>query len=195
MLCEVKKMKKVILFDFFGVISSEVAPKWFARFFDDAEAKRIKDELVSPGDLGNKNEEEILEDVAAVCSADKEYVRAEWYKLAEVDKKIVEYIKKLRKSHPVYLLSNAVDTFLQRIICKNRLEDLFDKIYISSEIKLAKPDKNFFIYCLNDIGASPSDCVMIDDNPRNIASAESVGISGIVYENLDILKEKLNNMI
>ena len=188
-------MKKIILFDFFGVISSEVAPKWFARFFDDAEAKRIKDELVGPGDLGAKNEDAIMDDVAAACSTDKECVRAEWYRLAEVNEKMVNYIKELRKSHPVYLLSNAIDTFLKTIIYKNKLENLFDKIYISSEIKLAKPDTSFFIYCLNDIGATPSDCVMIDDNPRNIAAAESIGISGIVYTDLDELKKKLNEII
>ena len=188
-------MKKIILFDFFGVISSEVAPKWFARFFDDAEAKRIKDELVSPGDLGEKSEDEIFEDVAHACKVDKECVKDAWYEIATIDQNIVNYIKNLRKSYPVYLLSNAIDTFLKTIIYKNRIENLFDKVYISSEIKLAKPDESFFVHCLNDIGAAPSDCFMIDDNPKNIAAAESVGISGIVYTSLEDLKKKLNKLL
>ena len=90
-------MKKIILFDFFGVISSEVAPKWFARFFDEAEAKRIKDELVGPGDLGLKSEDEIFEGVASVCKVKKEDVRDAWYEIARIDTDVVEYIKNLRK--------------------------------------------------------------------------------------------------
>ena len=188
-------MKKIILFDFFGVISSEVAPKWFSRFFDEDKAKKIKDELVSPGDIGKKIEDEIFTDVARVCGVEKDKVREAWYTLAVVDENIVEYIKFLRKSHPVYLLSNAIDTFLKTIIYKNNLKNLFDKMYISSEMKLAKPDKDFFLYVLDDIGAVASDCVIIDDNPKNIAAAESVGIHGIVYRGLDDLKKELKKII
>ena len=188
-------MKKIILFDFFGVISSEVAPRWFARFFEDAEAKRIKDKLVTPGDTGEKNEEEIFCDVAEACGVTPDEVKDEWYRLALIDDAVVKYIKMLRKTHHVYLLSNAIDTFLKTIIYKNNIENLFDKIYISSEMRLAKPDKSFFLHCIYDIGASPSDCVMIDDNPKNIAAAESVGISGIIYTGIDDLKEKLAKII
>lgn len=184
-------MKKIILFDFFGVISSEVAPNWFRRYFNDAEAKRIKNEVMVPGDLGEKNEDEIFDDVVRICNVEKSYVIDEWYKLAQIDFEVVEFIKELRKRHPVYLLSNAVGTFLKTIIYKNDIAKIFDKIYISSEIKLAKPDQNFFIHCLSDIGADPSDCVIIDDNPENIAAAESVGIKGIVYTGLKDLKKKL----
>ena len=184
-------MKKVILFDFFGVISSEVAPKWFARFFNDSEAKRIKDEICIPGDLGQCTEEELMSRAAEVCGTDVETLSGAWYDLATVDKGMVEYIKSLHKSHPVYLLSNAVDTFLKTIIYKNGLEDLFDRIFISSEIRLAKPDPAFFKRCLNEIKADASDCVMIDDNPRNIAAAESVGITGIVYKDLSLLKNEI----
>lgn len=184
-------MKKIILFDFFGVISSEVAPKWFRRYFNESDAKRIKDEVMVPGDLGEKNEDEILDEAARICNVEKRYVKDEWYELAKVDTDVVEYIKSLHKSHPVYLLSNAVASFLKTIIYKNDIEKIFDKIYISSELKLAKPDPEFFVRCLSDIGASPSDCVMIDDNPNNVAAAESVGITGILYRGLDDLKRKL----
>ena len=84
---------------------------------------------------------------------------------------------------------------MKTIIYKNNIENLFDKIYISSEMRLAKPDKSFFLHCIYDIGVSPSDCVMIDDNPKNIAAAESVGISGIIYTGLEDLKKELEKII
>ena len=94
-----------------------------------------------------------------------------------------------------YLLSNAISTFLRTIIYKNNIENLFDKIYISSEMKLAKPDKKFFLHVLDDINAMPSECIMIDDNPKNIAAAEAVGIQGIVYRGINDLKDKLDEIL
>ena len=40
-------MEKVILFDFFGVISSEVSPIFFKRYFNEEEAKIVKEEIMS----------------------------------------------------------------------------------------------------------------------------------------------------
>ena len=188
-------MKKVILFDFFGVISSEVSPRWFKRFFDEEEAKKVKDRIMSKGDLGERSEDEVISDAARVCGAECNEVRREWYSLATLDKETVKYIELLHKSHPVYLLSNAISTFLRTIIYKNNIENLFDKIYISSEMKLAKPDKKFFLHVLDDINAMPSECIMIDDNPENIAAAEAVGIHGIVYRGIDDLKDKLDEIL
>ena len=54
-------MEKVILFDFFGVISSEVSPIFFKRYFNEEEAKRVKEEIMSKGDKGELSEEEIYD--------------------------------------------------------------------------------------------------------------------------------------
>ena len=52
-------MDKVILFDFFVVISSEVSPIFFKRYFNEEDAKIIKEEIMSKGDKGELSEEEI----------------------------------------------------------------------------------------------------------------------------------------
>ena len=62
-------------------------------------------------------------------------------------------------------------------------------------MKLAKPDKKFFLHVLDDINAMPSECIMIDDNPKNIAAAEAVGIQGIVYRGINDLKDKLDEIL
>ena len=185
-------MKKVILFDFFGVISSEIAPIWFRRYFSEEEAKRIKEQVVAPADLGKRSEDEMFTLAALSCGVDKETVKRDWYGLAKINFELVDFIKKAKKKYPVYLLSNAQDTFLKTIIYKNKLEDLFEKTFISGEIGLAKPDVNYFKYCLSAIGKDPAECVMIDDNPNNIAAAKEVGIDGIVFSNNESFYEKFN---
>ncbi len=183
-------MKKIILFDFFGVICSEIAPIWFRRYFGNEDADRIKHEIVAPGDLGKRSEDEVFRLAAAACYVYIEQVRDEWYALAKINTELVEFIKNVKKEYPVYLLSNAIDTFLKTIIYKNNLDNLYVKAFISSEIGLAKPDVEYFRYCLSAIGASPEECVMIDDNPANIAAARNAGIDGILFrDNESFYKE------
>ena len=59
MTMECQQKNKVILFDFFGVISSEVSPIFFKRYFNEEEALEIKEEIMSKGDKGELNEEEV----------------------------------------------------------------------------------------------------------------------------------------
>ena len=107
---------------------------------------------------------------------------------------LLSLIKSLSKKYPIYLLSNAISSHIRNILDKNSLNDLFNKIYISSEIKAVKPNIDFFEYVLNDLNCNPSNAIMIDDNARNIEGAASVGIKGIVYTDIQMLINKLLNL-
>ena len=188
-------MEKIILFDFFGVISSEIAPFWFRRHFNDAEADRVKMEIVTPADRGDITEEELFENISAYLGVPKEVVRSEWLELVKIDTELVEYIRELNKCHRVYLLSNAIGSFIGNILEENSLYSLFDDMFISSDIHLIKPDEDYFRYCLERIGAEPSQCIFTDDNIKNIEGARRVGITGIHYKSFSDYKEKLTEIL
>ena len=61
------------------------------------------------------------------------------------------------------------------------LSDLFDKIYVSSELHMVKPDPAFFRHVLADQGVPPEKAIMIDDRVKNVQGAESVGMHGLLY--------------
>ena len=52
----------------------------------------------------------------------------------------------------------------------------FDHGFYSFEVGAAKPDPEFFRRVLAHLGASASQVLFIDDQPRNVASARSVGL-------------------
>ncbi len=174
-------MKKVVLFDFFGVIGYELSPVWFRRYFDDSIADATKHRLVNPGDLGAISEEEMFENIGREVGVDAKQVRREWMELVTINEEMVNFIKEVKKSYPVYLLSNALSGFLREILEKNDLYQLFDEVYISAEIHLAKPDPEFFRECLERIGAKAEETVMIDDNAKNLEGAREVGIDTILF--------------
>ena len=57
------------------------------------------------------------------------------------------------------------------ILCK-----LFDKMYLSHELGLRKPDIKIFEYILKEQKLKAEEVFFIDDSPQHIASAKKIGI-------------------
>ena len=68
------------------------------------------------------------------------------------------------------------------------------KKYISSELKMAKPDAKIFQYVLDDNAGSFDIAVMIDDSEKNIINAKKVGMEGIVYTSMDQTESELERI-
>jgi len=66
---------------------------------------------------------------------------------------------------------------------KNGWNKYFDYCYVSHEMKIAKPKKDFFNYILAHEQISPSKTFFIDDIEENIMAAEKLGIKGFLYTN------------
>ena len=95
---------------------------------------------------------------------------------------VVNLIEGLRLTYRVALLTNAIVPIAREIFARHNIEHLFETILVSSEEGMAKPDPAFYALLLNRMGARPGDCVMIDDNPDNIAGAKAAGMQGIHFE-------------
>ena len=188
-------MKNIILFDFFGVICSEIAPFWFGDRFDKQTALRIKEELVGPADLGYIEEDVLFERIARACNTEADLVRREWMELAVIDWEMVELVRQLKEKYKVYLLSNAPGEFLHEILTKNNLYPLFDRMFISSEIKLAKPSRDFFEYCISKIGEPKEAMIFTDDNIKNVTAAREVGIDTIHFIGCEDYKARIKTLL
>jgi putative hydrolase of the HAD superfamily len=82
----------------------------------------------------------------------------------------------------IYLLSNTnaihIDAFKKQLgntkwlaFCK-----LFDKMYLSHELGLRKPDVKIFEHILKEQTLKSEEVFFIDDSPQHIASAKKIGI-------------------
>lgn len=54
---------------------------------------------------------------------------------------------------------------------------LFEHIYLSYEMKMAKPDADIFQKVLDETGILPNETLFIDDSEANCRTAEVLGIS------------------
>ena len=104
--------------------------------------------------------------------------------LSVADRKL-QALRKLRKKEgvaSVSLLSNTNELHWE-CCCQNwfnangnKLEDFFDKIFLSQELHLQKPDPEIFKTAIRKLGASPAETIFLDDSPVNTAAAATCGL-------------------
>lgn len=63
------------------------------------------------------------------------------------------------------------------------LDYYFDACYLSYECRMMKPDPDFFRLVLAEENLQPGELYFLDDGPRNIEVAESLGIRSLLVEN------------
>ena len=73
--------------------------------------------------------------------------------------------------------------------------DLMDGMIVSGEDHVLKPNPEIYNLLLSRYGLKAEECVFIDDNPRNAAGAEAVGIRGLVFKNAAQMREDLNRIV
>jgi HAD superfamily hydrolase (TIGR01509 family) len=173
--------KKVLWIDFFGVICSEIAPFWFQKYFPNDLPDSLLKKYFLPADVGEISNKELMKGLSTLIGKSTEDVEKEFYSMVHIQKDVVAYIEKLKKSHHVILCSNASADFPRKIIRDNHLDYLFDDIIISSEIGYRKPDVKFFEKCLLVSQCKKEEVIFIDDNTRNIEAAKNFGVHAILF--------------
>ena len=95
----------------------------------------------------------------------------------------LDLLLKLRTKYVVYLLSNTNEIHW-KWACQHafpyrtfRVEDYFEKTYLSYEMHMIKPEAEIFKAVIEDAGIEPQETLFIDDSELNCKAAEELGIS------------------
>lgn len=112
----------------------------------------------------------------------------------------VNLIKALSKKYPLYVLSNNNPIALRgvkRYAAERGLDfdECFTKLFISSEMKLVKPEAPIFLKAIEEIGFEPSEIMFIDDSQRNVDGAKAVGIDARFSNNNETFKSLLQPLL
>lgn len=182
---------KLVIFDCFGVIFDEVAPPFFKGRFDAETAAIMKDKFFIPADLGMVTLDELFGNMANELGLEKQYIENKWNELAKLREYMVPEIERIGEKADVALLSNAPLGFVEQLFEKHNLVRLFDKMFISCNLKMAKPDIEIYKYCVSQFGKDYKEIYMIDDNAVNLEHLKEIGITPVLFEGAESLK-KLN---
>lgn len=122
--------------------------------------------------------------------------------ITDVPVEKLEYITQLRKQYPVYLLSNTNPVIMDYWAFTSRfsaagkpIRDYFDKMYLSYEMKLVKPDPAIFHAMIQDTSIRPEESVFIDDSKPNVTTAESLGFHTLQPINNEDWRDELSALL
>jgi putative hydrolase of the HAD superfamily len=81
------------------------------------------------------------------------------------------------------ILSNELDLFYGADFrAKLPFLAAFDVIIDATYTDLLKPDPRAYISCASALGLSPSECVFVDDQPRNVDGARAAGMLAVQFD-------------
>ena len=111
-----------------------------------------------------------------------------------VNYELIDFIEnKLKNKYKVGLLTNIPRSLIERIIPEKL--NIFDLVFISSDLKLIKPSKEIFEVAIQKSGYQPNEILFIDDGEKNIEVAKSLGISVILYKDFPSFISELQKLL
>ncbi|OGY44992.1 MAG: hypothetical protein A3J62_01730 [Candidatus Buchananbacteria bacterium RIFCSPHIGHO2_02_FULL_38_8] len=178
---------KGIFFDLTRVIQLDPYPVWF--FISDLKY------MVKPGvsrQIFLDNEEEQKKDSVNISPELKKEILHYLRFKKRTNWQLVRVIEQLAKNYKIGIISNHGPKLEQRIKEKMGINHQFDAVISSGDWGVEKPNSKIYQIALEKINLKPQDLIYIDDNSNYVAVAESLGMKGIVYKNLNQLLKELS---
>jgi HAD superfamily hydrolase (TIGR01509 family) len=91
--------------------------------------------------------------------------------------------------------TNPIDFEAIRSAYPDALAPFGDRLFLSHEMGLMKPDPRYYTAIAERLGVSPGACAFIDDRADNVAAARAVGMRAIRYETPERLAAALEPLV
>mgnify|MGYP006420138545 CR=1 FL=1 len=78
---------------------------------------------------------------------------------------------------------------------KEKLTNLFKKIYVAKDMGLSKKDPAIFKELLEDIKIDPENILYIDDNQENLDAASRAGLQTLLYESNEQVVDHIQTLL
>lgn len=183
-------MIKAIIFDIGGVLNLISFKQYYEGLekycdFTAHEIHKFEREVRHKLDLGQINKYDyhkfLVQKVNLRMSSDELFDFVNSFKVMNFE--LIDFIKtKLKDKYKLYILSNNSDLFLTEVEHES-YDNLFDKIFYSFQMHVAKPEHRIYQMTLDEINLNPEDCLFIDDKESNLLSAQNLDMNVYLFEN------------
>lgn len=107
---------------------------------------------------------------------------------------VCQLARNLSKNYRLAMLSNHIKDWFEDFLKENNLDNVFDVLAPSYELKVSKPNPEAYEMVLKKLGVKSEEALFIDDELRNIDAAEKLGIKTIHFKNSEQLEKELKGM-
>lgn len=186
-------MIRAIVFDCFGVLTTEAwIPFRLKHFGHDPELIAQVNDISRQADRGLMSRQAAINATAKLAGiTPAEFIAAIDRNVP--DEELFAYICQLKAKYKIGLLSNIADDYLHTIFNADQLA-LFDVISLSFKKGFIKPQAQAFETIAEELGVAPADCVLVDDQQRNVDGAADAGMTAFLYHDAAQLRSELKDL-
>jgi len=112
----------------------------------------------------------------------------------------IERIKLLKQNYRLFLLSNTSPIHIRQVnqvlteLGQPTLEELFERVFYSYEVRMAKPSPDIYHHVLAEAGIVADETAFFDDNEANIRAAAALGIRAVHVQPPKTILDYLENL-
>ena len=172
---------KALVFDNFGVLMDVVYGS--LRHVLPVEARARLLSILDEADNGRISADDELKQIVELlneCNLDGAEQVAKAIQSSEKNDELLNFILEKRDQYKTAMLSN-VSAVIWNYYTPEQMEKYFDKVVLSYQEAIAKPDPRIYQLVCERLGVEPSECVFADDNEVNVDAANKIGMHGIVF--------------
>ena len=186
---------RAVIFDCFGVLTTEGLEVFYAKYFKDSPEKLAKAKnIIGQLNLGNITHDDYIHQVAVLGDIGKDVVR-DYIEDNKANEPLLDYIRsELKPKYKIGMLSNAGGNWLDELFDEEDIK-LFDALILSAEVGLTKPDPEIYRLAANKLGVLPEECIFIDDLAHYVKAAEKVGMKAIRYHDFSQAKGEIEDLL
>ncbi len=100
-------------------------------------------------------------------------------------------LERLRARGVAMHAASNYPTWYRAVEQRTQLSRFLSWSFVSCELGVRKPDPAFFGRALERLGQAASDCVFVDDQPRNVEAALRLGFDAVLFEGAERLEHAL----
>jgi glucose-1-phosphatase len=110
---------------------------------------------------------------------------------------MLDLLEQLNKKIPIAAFTNTMELHWDLLMDpkRYRFPQLFRTIFASHLLGDAKPRIEAFKKVLSALGVSAEEVIFIDDSELNVSGASQLGITGIVFTNVNMLRQELSKYV
>lgn len=171
---------KAIVLDMYGVIVKQTGDD-FVPYVQQTFPDLKPEEIYTPwfkADIGELTSLEVWEAIG--FQGDLEKIEQEYLDTIELNDGFLDFIKGVSKDYKLAIISNDSSRWSEYLRKKFDINQYFDVISISGDLKIQKPDERIYRLTIEQLGVNAEDCVYVDDRETNLAAAERVGMKAIL---------------
>ena len=177
---------KAIILDMYGVIVKQTGDD-FVPYVQQTFPNLNPEEIRKPWDkaiIGELTSLEIWEAIG--FQGDLEKIEKDYLDTIELNDGLLDFVKSVRMKYKLAIISNDSSGWSRYLREKFNINQYFDVISISGDLKIRKPDERIFRLTIEKLAVKAEECLYVDDRRGYLGAAKKVGMNTILLNSRNV---------